>query len=87
MSALGEIFIKKETLETLLRGVNAKGITGIGITISINDQAKVFRSGEKETRQNISDVVGRSEQLCQCEDAPTKHFIKNWCDDCKKHIV
>lgn len=35
----------------------------------------------------IHDVVGRSEQLCQCEDAPIKHFINNWCDDCQKHIV
>lgn len=32
-------------------------------------------------------VVGQSEQLCQCEDAPIKHFINNWCDDCQKHIV
>lgn len=36
---------------------------------------------------NIDIVVGQSEQLCQCEDAPTKHFIKNWCNDCKKNIV
>lgn len=35
----------------------------------------------------IHDVVGQSEQLCQCEDAPIKHFINNWCDDCQKHIV
>lgn len=35
----------------------------------------------------LLDVVGRSEQLCQCEDAPIKHFINNWCDDCQKHIV
>ena len=35
----------------------------------------------------LLDVVGQSEQLCQCEDAPIKHFINNWCDDCQKHIV
>jgi hypothetical protein len=33
------------------------------------------------------DVIRRSEQLCQCKDKATKHFIKNWCEDCKKHIV
>jgi hypothetical protein len=36
---------------------------------------------------DLADVVGQSESLCQCDDSPTKHFIKNWCDDCKKHIV
>jgi len=42
---------------------------------------------EEYAALRIHDVVGRSEQLCQCEDAPIKHFIKNWCDDCQKHIV
>lgn len=62
MSALGEIYLKKETLETLLKGVNVKGILGIGITISINDEAKVFRNGDVESRQNISAYVSQSKE-------------------------
>jgi hypothetical protein len=42
---------------------------------------------DKLSKLHQPTVSGRSEQLCQCKDAPTKHFIKNWCDDCKKHIV
>jgi len=43
----------------------------------------------EEIRQqcNIANAVEQSEQLCQCDDAPIKHFIKNWCDDCEKRIV
>jgi len=75
MSALGEIYIKKETLETLLRGVKAKGIQGIGITLSINDEAKVFRNGEKESRQNISAYVSQSKE--DREAKKEKYYVGN----------
>jgi hypothetical protein len=45
---------------------------------------------DKYAQEQVEQFIisnGRSEQLCQCEDAPTKHFVKNWCDDCKRHIV
>lgn len=42
---------------------------------------------ELNEQLRLHNVVGQSEQLCQCEDAPIKHFINNWCDDCQKHIV
>ena len=35
----------------------------------------------------ISSVVDSEAELCQCEDSATKHFIKNWCEDCQKNIV
>lgn len=47
----------------------------------------VIEHMERYAALRIHDVVGQSEQLCQCEDAPIKHFINNWCDDCQKHIV
>lgn len=48
---------------------------------------KLIEAREELSKLHQPTVSGRSEQLCQCKDAPTKHFIKNWCDDCKKHIV
>lgn len=50
-----------------------------------HDKQDLLEAVHKALR--IHDVVGQSEQLCQCEDAPIKHFINNWCDDCQKHIV
>ncbi len=37
MANLSEIFLKQETLETLLNTVKAKGLKGVSITISQND--------------------------------------------------
>ena len=42
MSSLNSLYIKKEALETLLKGVNAKGLKGIELTLSINDEGKHF---------------------------------------------
>jgi hypothetical protein len=40
MANLSEIFLKQETLETLLNTVKAKGLKGVSITISQNDDLK-----------------------------------------------
>ena len=39
MANLSEIFLKQETLETLLKTVQAKGLKGVSLTISMNDEA------------------------------------------------
>ena len=36
---------------------------------------------------DLDNVVVPKGTLCDCEDKAVKHFIKNWCEDCKKHIV
>jgi hypothetical protein len=62
MSSLSEIYIKKETLETLLKTVNAKGEKGVSITISIGDTTSQhgsnitsFVSQTKEQREEKKD--------------------------------
>ena len=75
MSSLSEIYFKKETLDTLLKGVTAKGLNGIGITLSINDEAKVFRNGEKESRQNISAYVAQSKE--EREAGKERYYVAN----------
>lgn len=60
-----------------------------------SDQRKLLKSAlmnnfdkwQEDRQGTIADVVGQSKQLCQCDNAPTKHFIKNWCDDCEMRIV
>lgn len=44
-----------------------------------------LESGKALHKQSVSKAEG--EQLCKCDDRAAKHFVKNWCDDCKKHIV
>lgn len=55
MSSLNSVYIKKETLETLLKGVNAKGDKGLELTVSINDDANQFG-------QNVSAFVSQSKE-------------------------
>lgn len=58
MASLSEIFIKKETLETLLSVLNKKNgeeAKGIKITISLSDEAKNFG-------QNVSAYVSQTKE-------------------------
>lgn len=55
MAALGNLYFKKETLETLLKGINSKGINGISITISINDT-------EDNYGNNIASFVSQTKE-------------------------
>lgn len=57
MSSLSEIYIKKETLETILKALEKNNETGINITVSISDESNewgnnvsVFKSQTKEQR-------------------------------------
>ena len=55
MANLSEIFLKQETLETLLNTVKAKGLKGVSITISQNDTAN-------EWGQNVNSYVSQTKE-------------------------
>lgn len=55
MSALADIYFKKETLQTLVDVLNKKGENGVSITVSINDESN-------EWGQNVSAFVSQSKE-------------------------
>lgn len=52
---LADFFIKKETLETVLKVINAKNQSGISLQIGINDETNQWG-------QNVSVSVSQSEE-------------------------
>lgn len=42
MASLNNLYLKLETLETLVKGIKTKGENGISIDISINDEANQY---------------------------------------------
>jgi len=81
MSSLSTLYIKKETLQTLLKGLEAKGENGIAINVSINDEANQYN-------QNVSAFVGQSKE--DREAKKPKYYIGNgrtvWTDGTIKAI-
>lgn len=55
MAGLSNIYIKTETLETLLKTVKAKGEKGISITIATNDETRMYG-------QNVNSYVSQSKE-------------------------
>ena len=55
MANLSEIFLKQETLETLLSTVKAKGLKGVSLTISMNDEANDYG-------QNVQSYVSQTKE-------------------------
>jgi len=68
MSSLNSLYIKKETLETLLKGVTKKGDKGIELTVAINDELNDYG-------QNISAWVSQSKE--QREAKKPRFFVGN----------
>lgn len=68
MSSLSTLYIKKETLKTLLEVVEKKGEKGVELTISINDEANQYG-------QNISSYVSQSKE--QRESKKEKFYTGN----------
>ena len=67
MASLSEIYVKKSTLETMLKALNAKQgkeSEGVKITISLSDQASKFG-------QNVSAYVAQTKEQ---RDAKTPLF-------------
>jgi len=68
MSSLSNIYIKVETLETLLKTVKAKNEKGINIDISISDDSNQFD-------QNVSTYVSQSKE--EREDKKPRFYVGN----------
>jgi len=68
MSSLSNVYIKKETLEVLLKTLNAKGEKGISIDISIGEQSNDYG-------QNLSAYVSQSKE--EREAKKQRYYIGN----------
>jgi CRISPR/Cas system Type II protein with McrA/HNH and RuvC-like nuclease domain len=68
MSSLSNIYIKVETLETLLATVKKKGEKGISIDISINEESNDYG-------QNLSAYVSQTKE--QREEKVKRFYIGN----------
>jgi len=68
MSALADIYLKEETLETLLDTVRKKGERGVALTIGINDETNQYG-------QNLSAWVSQSKE--QREAKQNRFYVGN----------
>lgn len=68
MSNLSSLYIKKEVLEMLLKGVNHKQAKGIEITISTGDEENIYG-------QNVSAYVSQSKE--EREAKKDRYYIGN----------
>lgn len=68
MAALLDIYFKTDTLETILKTLNAKQQNGVSITISINDETSQYGS-------NVSGWVGQSKE--EVEAKKPKYYVGN----------
>jgi len=68
MSSLSNVYIKKETLEVLLKTLNAKGEKGISIDISISEQSNDYG-------QNLSAYVSQSKE--DREAKKNRYYVGN----------
>jgi len=64
MASLNDLYIKLETLETLVNTLKKKGEKGVKIMVSISDEANDYA-------QNVSSHVSQSKEQA---DAKTKKF-------------
>lgn len=68
MSSLAEVYIKKETLETMLKVINAKNQPGISLQIGINDETNSYG-------QNVSVSVSQTKE--EREAKKDKYYVGN----------
>lgn len=68
MSALLDFYLKEETLQTLLKTVQAKGEKGVSITVSLSDETNKFG-------QNVSGYVSQTKE--QREAKADKYYVGN----------
>ncbi len=68
MSSLATLYLKKETLETLLKVVNSKKEKGVELTISINDEVNKYD-------QNLTSFVSQSKE--QRDAKKEKFYVGN----------
>ncbi len=68
MSSLNSLYLKKETLETLLLTISKKKEKGVELTVSISDT-------ENEYGQNVSAYVSQSKE--QREAKTKRYYVGN----------
>lgn len=68
MAQLANLYIKKDTLQTILKTLEAKGTDGLEFTLSINDNANDYG-------QNISAFVSQTKE--QREQGMKKFYVGN----------
>lgn len=68
MSALGAIYMKKETLSKLVEVLNQRGENGIEITLSISDETNQYG-------QNVTGFVSQTKE--QREEKKPKIYVGN----------
>lgn len=68
MSSLSEIYIKKETMQTMLDVITKKGEKGVSITISISDESN-------EWGHNVSAYVSQTKE--QREAKKPRYYVGN----------
>ncbi len=69
MAALLDLYIKVETLETLLKVVKAKNEKGVALTISINDETNQYG-------QNVTSFVSQTKE--QQAEKKERYYTGNW---------
>ena len=68
MAVLSDIYMKVETLKTILSVVEEKGEKGISLTIAINDESSEFG-------QNVKGYISQTKE--QREDKKDKFYVGN----------
>ena len=75
MGSLSSIYLKKDVLETLLKGIEKKQLSGIEITVSINDETKTFSGKNGDVHQNVSAFVSQTKE--DREAGKDKFYVGN----------
>lgn len=75
MAVLSDLYFKKETLETMLKVLNAKQQNGLSITIAINDDVRIFEHEKGEILQNVSAWVSQSKE--EKDSGKEKYYVGN----------
>jgi hypothetical protein len=76
MAAYADIYMKLETLETLVKTLQKKGEKGINLTVGINDESKEFKTKEgKSIFHNVSVWVAQTEE--QRNEKKERYFVAN----------
>jgi hypothetical protein len=76
MAAYADIYMKLETLETLVKTLQKKGEKGISLTVAINDESKEFKTKDgKSIFQNVSAWVSQTKE--QREEKKDRYYVAN----------
>jgi chromosomal replication initiation ATPase DnaA len=88
MASLNSLYVKKETLQTLLDVLTKKKENGVELTVSISDESKQFTtSSGRVIEQNVSAWVSQTED--QRKAKKDRFFVGNgktfWTNAAQSH--